>query len=86
MDIFTIANGGRSETFRTHVDFTEGYDRLHWTLSGIEKLINLGLWKREYTLRGTLKTKPPRVETLQALASGSCVLRSKLLPAVRASR
>jgi hypothetical protein len=85
MDLFTIVNGERSETFRPQVDFAEGYDHLHWTLSGIEKLIKLGLWKREYSLRGALKTKPPRVERLQALASRPCE-RSKCLTATRPDR
>lgn len=58
MERFTIKIGAREETFRPTEDFAEGHDRLHWTLAGIEKLIMLGVWKREYTLRGALKMKP----------------------------
>jgi len=68
MDRFTIRIGTREETFLPTEDFAEGHERLHWTLAGIEKLITLGVWKREYTLRGILKTKPPRVEKLLELA------------------
>ena len=69
MNLFTIKVGARKETFRPNEDFAEGHDRLHWTLAGIEKLIVLGIWKREYTLRGALKTKPPRVEKLLELGA-----------------
>ena len=68
MEQFTIKIGGREETFRPIEDFAEGHERSHWTLSGIEKLIRIGAWKREYTLRGTLKTKPPSVERLLEIA------------------
>lgn len=68
MDTFTIKFRDREETFRLMEDFAEGHDRYHWTLAGIEKLIRLGVWKRDYTLRGALKTKPPRVEKLLELA------------------
>ena len=64
MDCFSIAGNDRIETFRLGDDYGEGHDRLHWTLRGIEKLIRLGLWRREYDMRGKLKSKPPRVETI----------------------
>jgi hypothetical protein len=59
---FVISVGGKVETFRPNEDFNEGHERLHWSLEGIEKLIRLGLWHREYDLRGRLKSKPPQVE------------------------
>ena len=61
---FSISVGGKVETFRPIEDFTDGHERLHWTLGGIEKLIKMGLWRREYDLRGKLKSKPPRVEAV----------------------
>jgi hypothetical protein len=63
---FTVSRSGKIETFLPAEDFSEGHDRVHWTLSGIEKLIKLGLWCREYDLRGNLKSKPPLVETIIA--------------------
>ena len=62
MKPFTVSLGGQSETFRPAKDFSEGHDRLHWTLAGIDKLIRLGVWRREYDPHGKLKTKPPQVE------------------------
>jgi hypothetical protein len=67
MDCFSIAGNDRIERFRLGDDYGEGHDRLHWTLRGIEKLIRLGLWRREYDMRGKLKSKPLRVEVLMEL-------------------
>jgi hypothetical protein len=64
MTPFTVSVSGKTETFLPADDFTEGHERLHWTLGGIEKLIKIGLWRREYDLRGKLKSKPPRVEAV----------------------
>jgi hypothetical protein len=62
MDCFSIAANGRVETFRRGEDYGEGHERLHWTFRGIEKIILLGLWKREFRPDGSLKSKPLRVE------------------------
>ena len=86
MDRFTIRVGTREETFRPTEDFAEGHDRLHWTLAGIEKLITLGVWKREYTLRGILKTKPPRVEKLLGLATPNKRRASTIAPLSQSPR
>ena len=64
MNCFSVAHNGRIETFRFGEDYEDGHERLHWTLPGIEKLIRLGLWRREYDLRGRLRSVPPRVEGL----------------------
>lgn len=47
MHEFSITGRGRTETFRIGNDYGPGELRHHWTLSGLEKLIRLGLWKRE---------------------------------------
>jgi hypothetical protein len=44
MNDFDVRIGKVTATFRINVDFDEGEDRLCWTLSGLEKLIGLGLW------------------------------------------
>lgn len=59
---FSVSVAWKVEIFRPIEDFTDGHERLHWTLGGIEKLIKMGLWRREYGLRSKLKSKPPRVE------------------------
>jgi hypothetical protein len=59
MDEFQITAKGRTETFRIGNDYGPGEIRQHWTLSGLEKLIRLGLWKREIDKRGRVKAKPP---------------------------
>jgi len=59
--------GSHAEVFRFGIDFNEGEHRLCWTRSGLEKLIELGLWRRELDRRGSLKTKPMRVETAMQL-------------------
>jgi hypothetical protein len=86
MDPFTLSLGGQSETFRPAEDFSEGHDRLHWTLAGIEKLIRLGLWRREYDMRGKLKTKPPHVEMVIEAASRTKRKRSIIPPLSQAAR
>jgi hypothetical protein len=64
MTPFTVSVGKMTETFWPIRDFAEGHDHFHWTLDGIEKLIRIGLWRRDYDLRGKLKSKPPRVEAV----------------------
>ena len=59
--------GYDAAVFRFGLDFTEGEQRLCWTRSGLEKLIELGLWRREFDARGNLKTKPMRVEAAMQL-------------------
>jgi hypothetical protein len=53
--------------FHFGIDFSEGERRLCWTASGLDKLIELGLWRREFDKRGNLKTKPIRVEAAMKL-------------------
>ena len=86
MNPFTLSLSGQSETFRPAEDFSEGHDRLHWTLAGIEKLIRLGVWRREYDLRGKLKTKPPHVETVIEAASRNRRKRAAIPPLSQSSR
>ena len=69
MDFFSIDKNDRIETFRMGDDYAEGHERLHWTLRGIEKIIRLGLWAREFRPDGSLKTKPLRVEEAMDLAT-----------------
>ena len=61
---FTITVGRSTATFRFGDDFTDGENRFCWTLQGLDKLIGLGLWKREFDRRGNLKSKPPTVEAM----------------------
>jgi hypothetical protein len=68
MHEFQITAKGRTETFRIGDDYGPGEIRQHWTLSGLEKLIRLGLWKREIDKRGGVKAKPPTVEMMMRLA------------------
>jgi hypothetical protein len=64
---FVIRTSNVTAVFRFGLDFTEGEQRLCWTRSGLEKLIELDLWRREFDARGNLKTKPMRVEEALAL-------------------
>ena len=59
--------GNHAAVFRFGLDFTEGEQRLCWTRSGIEKLIELGMWRREFDARGNLKNKPLPVEAAMQL-------------------
>jgi hypothetical protein len=68
---FTLRVGDYPTRFRFGVDFTEGERRLCWTLPGINKLIQLGLWKREFDGRGNLISKPMRVEILMRKAGAA---------------
>jgi hypothetical protein len=68
MDEFRITGRGRTETFRLGNDYGPGEVRQHWTLSGLEKLIRLGLWKRELDGGGKVKLKPPTVEMVMRLS------------------
>jgi hypothetical protein len=69
MNDFDVRIGKVTATFRINVDFDEGEDRLCWTLSGLEKLIGLGLWRREFDKRGNLLSKPMSVETAMLLSN-----------------
>jgi hypothetical protein len=69
MHDFSLNLDKRTATFQFELDFTEGVDRLCWTPTGIEKLIKLGLWKRQFDRRGNLITKPMAVETLMRVAA-----------------
>ncbi len=69
MHQFRITAANRTETFREGNDYAPGETRQHWTLSGLEKLIKLHLWKREIDKRGNVKVKPPSVEMIMRLAN-----------------
>ena len=71
MDSFTISRSGNTQTFTPGVDFADGDTRKHWTLSGLDKLIALGLWQRQLDQRGTVLKKPPTVEQVRALAAAA---------------
>jgi hypothetical protein len=64
---FTITFGRRKATFCLGIDFCEGENRLCWTLAGLDKLIGVGLWKREFDRRGNLISKPMTVEMAMKL-------------------
>lgn len=59
----------KSETFAPGVDFADGDMRQHWTLSGLDKLIALGIWNRQLDRRGMVVVKPPTVEQIRRFAS-----------------
>jgi hypothetical protein len=65
---FRLTGRGRTETFRLGNDYGPGDVRQHWTLAGLEKLIRLGLWKREFDRSGKVKIKPPTVEMMMKLS------------------
>jgi hypothetical protein len=65
---FKLTNNSFFATFFEEHDFVEGEDRLCWTMAGLNKLIALGLWRREFDGRGNLKTKAPTVADLKRLA------------------
>ncbi len=67
MHKFYITVGHLTETFRSGSDYGPGETREHWTLAGLEKLIRLGLWRRELDKRGNVKVKPPTVEMMRRL-------------------
>ena len=66
---FRVTRNSFFATFFEGHDFTEGEDRLCWTLPGLNKMIGLGLWKRELDQRGNLKTKPPTVAEMIRFAA-----------------
>jgi hypothetical protein len=68
MNSITLSLDGRKHTFLYIVHFVDGNDRLVWTPDGIKKLINVGLWRREFDSRGNLKTKPPKVADVVRMA------------------
>lgn len=67
MHAFKITTDTATETFSPGADFADGETRSHWTLSGLEKLVRLGLWQRRLDRRGTVLEKPPLVEDVQRL-------------------
>jgi hypothetical protein len=64
MPEFSLNIGGRKHVFLFGIHYVEGNDRFCWTEAGIKKLINAGLWRREFDGRGNLKSKPPTVPDL----------------------
>jgi hypothetical protein len=68
MDTLGVTLDGRKHTFLFGVHFTDGNDRLVWTPEGITKLIDVGLWRREFDRRGNLRSKPPTVADLIRMA------------------
>lgn len=64
---FTVRGPRNEVTFRYGVDFGDGNGRLCWTPTGITKLINVGLWRREFNDRGDLKSKPMSVEAVMEM-------------------
>ena len=86
MDSFSISHIEGIETFRFGEDYCDGHERLHWTLRGIEKLIRLGLWRREYDLRGKLRSTPPRVEYLIEQANRTVRRRVPIPPLSQTAR
>lgn len=64
---FRIRIDGKTETFAPEADFSDGEYRQHWTLAALNKLIQLGLWKRRLDRRGTVLEKPPTVEHVRRL-------------------
>jgi hypothetical protein len=67
MRAFKIIIGSASATFRPGRDFSDGDERAHWTLEGLEKLILLGIWERRLDRRGNVLQKPPTVEEISRL-------------------
>jgi len=70
MDSFTLRRGGKAATFAEGLgqDFIINVSRRNWTSRGIMKLIELGLWRREFVGGGKLKTKPMTVDEAMAAA------------------
>lgn len=69
MRAFRITIDNITETFTPGADFSDGDDRQHWTLEGLNKLIQLGLWERRLDRRGSVLEKPPTVERVRRLPS-----------------
>ena len=67
MRAFKITIGGTTATFRPGKEFSDGEERAHWTLDGLEKLIQLGVWERQLDRRGNVLKKPPTVEEISRL-------------------
>ncbi len=67
MHDFTVTLGRRKANFTFGTDFSEGENRLCWTLAGLDKLIALGLWRREFDRHGNLIAKPMTVEMAMKL-------------------
>ena len=66
---FRITIDGKTETFAPEADFTDGEQRQHWTLGGLDKLIQLGLWERRLDRRGMVLERLPTVEHVRRLPS-----------------
>jgi hypothetical protein len=69
MGDFEFSVGEQKLTFRYGIDFVEGNNRFCWTPAGIDKLLAVGLWRREFDGRGNLKSKPVTVEAAMKLGS-----------------
>ena len=67
MQDFKLTNNSFFATFFEGHDFAEGEDRLCWTMAGLNKLIALSLWHREFDQRGNLRSKPITVEAVMQL-------------------
>ena len=67
MRAFRITIGKSTAVFRRGADFADGDNRAHWTLEGLQKLIDLGVWERQLDRRGTVLKKPPTVEDVARL-------------------
>ena len=67
MGDFELSVGEQKSTFRYGIDFAEGNNRFCWTPAGIDKLLAVGLWRREFDQRGNLKSKPVTVEAAMRL-------------------
>jgi hypothetical protein len=67
MGDFEFCVGEQKSTFRYGIDFVQGNNRFCWTPAGIDKLLAVGLWRREFDQRGNLKSKPVTVEAARKL-------------------
>ena len=73
MQDFKLTNNSFFATFFEGHDFAEGEDRLCWTMAGLNKLIALSLWHREFDQRGNLSSKPMTVEAVMQLPNAQAV-------------
>ena len=67
MRAFKITIGSVSASFTPGKEFSDGDERAHWTLEGLNKLILLGIWERQLDRRGNVLQKPPTVEDVGRL-------------------
>ncbi len=68
MEEFSFVIGKQRHVFRFGVHFAQGNERMVWTPDGITKLINCGLWRREFDKRGNLLSRPISVADAIRLA------------------